>query len=172
MRKTFYAVLLFLIIPLLTETTQAQTPVQTATYQAGQMKYFSKTSNWDTTMVYYTDWFDMTHMDGQTIYAMYDLVIPSGTADTFKVTLQAAFPGMENTATTFFTVDTMYCVGQTASTPVVRATSTFFSFFPLVRARFEQTGQASRIASAFRFALYSKIEDYVPTAQNYSNVRP
>lgn len=172
MRKIFIAVLLFILIPLLTQTTQAQTPVNTATYQAGQMKYLSKTSNFDTTMVYFSEWFDITHMDGQTIYAMYDLVIPSGTADTFKVTLQACFPGMENTATTFFTVDTMYCVGQTASTPVVRATSTFFSFFPLVRVRFEQTGQASRIASAFRFALYSRVEDYVPTAQNYGNVRP
>ena len=172
MRKIFIAVLLFILIPLLTQTTQAQTPVNTATYQAGQMKYLSKTSNFDTTMVYFSEWFDITHMDGQTIYAMYDLVIPSGTADTFKVTLQACFPGMENTATTFFTVDTMYCVGQTASTPVVRATSTFFSFFPMVRAKFEATEYHTRIPSAFRFALYSKVEDYVPTAQNYGNVRP
>jgi len=169
MRKIFIAVLLFMLIPLLT---QAQIPVNTNTYGAGQMKYFSKTSGWDSVSSYYTDWFDITHMDGQTIYAMYDAVIPSGTADTIRITLQACFPGMENTATTFFTVDTMYCVGQTASTPVVRATSTFFSFFPMVRAKFEATEYHSRIPSAFRFALYSKVEDYVPTAQNYSNVRP
>lgn len=170
MRKIFIAVLLFMLIPLLT---QAQISVQTMTYGAGSLKYFTKTSGFDSTSTLYTEWTDITHIDGQTMYGIYDIVAPVAT-DTFKVIVQSAFPGTEATASTFLELDTQTVISTTTSGARF-LTYSFTSFAPMVRFKIipgSTLTYLTRTPTAFRWAIYAKVEDYVPTAQNYSNVRP
>lgn len=173
MRKTFIAVLLFLLIPLLSETIQAQIPVNTTYYGAGSIKYLSKTSNFDSTSTLYSEWFDITHLDGQTMYGIYDIVAPVAT-DTFRIIVQSAFPGTEATASTFLELDTQ-TVQSTTTSGARFFTYSFTSFAPMVRFKIipgNALTYVTRIPTAFRWAVYTKVEDYVPTAQQYSNVKP
>lgn len=165
--KKIFLIAVFLLMPLIT---QAQTAVYAPFFNGGSANYFTLTAV-DSLTTYYTDFFDITHMDGQTIYVGYDYVTPGTTADTLKVTLEAAFPGTES-AGPYFTVDTTYFVGNSTSYYYLRAISTFFSFAPRVRAKIENTSSANRDGTLFRFFMYAKIEDYVPTAQFYGNVKP
>lgn len=182
MNKIF-AVLLFLIIPILTVQSQN---VYSGYYANGFSNSYINTDV-DSNTTYTSDWFDATIYDAQTIYMTVYYYCATSVADTLqRIAIEGNFNVNNGTYANSLT-DTLDVVSQAAGvngaasgytnlaysripgTGVVQhITMTPSGFAPLWRLKV--TGGANN--GILVVAIYSRVNDYIPTAQHFGNVRP
>lgn len=176
-------VLLFLTIPILTAKSQN---VYSGYYANGYSNSYINTDV-DSNTTYTSDWFDATIYDAQTIYMTVYYLCATSQADTLqRIAIEGNFL-VNNSTYASVLVDTLDVVSQAAGvngaasgytnlaysrvpgTGVVQhITMTPSGFAPLWRIKV--IGGANN--GILVVSIYSRVNDYVPTAQNFGNVRP
>jgi hypothetical protein len=166
---------LFLIIFLLTAVIGfSQTDVYRQTFDGGATWgfYFTDIDS-ATTNIYYTEYFDISSVDNQTLYLMYDAVSSTGKHDdSLIVILQGRTPfGLADTAYIAYNLDTLLLKCAAADTSNF-ATMSLTAYSPWVRLRVTQYVGSSGVRNDNRNslnvrlagAIYAKLQDpmYMP----------
>lgn len=120
----------------------------------------------DSAEVLYTQWFDATLLDGQTMYftALYNTT--GTTADTQRVIIQGRNPSIPALQ---MNIDTILLVGSSAT--VYQSAITLSAYFPEWRLRTEEKSSASdnEANGYMKWSIYAPTNDVVPPKLNLGN---
>ena len=160
MKKLFLALLLIISF----SYASAQTiSVVKGTFDAG-VSFYTGLQTLDTNQatVYYTQYFDVTGIDAQTIYLTYDYITAGNTDDSVLVYIQGYFNS--GTSAMVLGCDSLYLVGSTASS-VKQLTLSISGFAPMYRIRYKNYNAILDVepnaAGTLKLNLYAKAVDAV-----------
>ena len=173
-KKIFSAVLLVFILVVFTGTINAQNITSNGKanvkYHNGGVEIAFSWTGLDSSSTYYSDWFDISLIDAQTIYATSALFL-AGTTDTMSVVLQGISERLYTSSNAFYVnLDTFKVVGATTlansiARSDVQQTLTPTAYAPYCRLMIfpRAVSSTSRDASkSFQTFLYARINDYMP----------
>ena len=173
-KKIFSAVLLVFILVIFTGTINAQNITSNGKanvkYHNGGVEIAFSWTGLDSSSTYYSDWFDISLIDAQTIYATSALFL-AGTTDTMSVVLQGISERLYTSSNAFYVnLDTFKVVGATTlansiARSDVQQTLTPTAYAPYCRLAIipRAVSSTARDASkSFQTFLYARINDYMP----------
>lgn len=127
----------------------------------------------DSIGTYLTAEMDISAMDAQTMYLMYDYITPGGTADSVKVRFRGYPPGWSSSsASKYLDLDSQIVIGST-TTNVRQLTLSLTAYCPTVKVYFFPTNRDARDQTrdgTFSFMLYAIVNDAVPTYKRWGQV--
>ena len=152
---------IFLIALLLVATLSfAQKKEFTPQYYNGGVEWFGYWATVDTATTYVSEYFDITPIDGQTLYITYNYNVGS-TNDTIKMTLQGAWGDGSMTSD----LDTFY-VTSVSGTQIIQLTPDLAYTAPLMRVSFATyyagaLNQRNTPLKPLRISFYAKANDAI-----------
>lgn len=183
MRIFFLTVLFIILIPIISK---GQYAVQTTYYNAG-VSYTSIFTDVDSNTVSYSEWFDGSVLDGQTVYVNAYYINSASVTDTLQ---QIAIEGNAYVGGTTYSsvlIDAIDTISQAAgvggnatgytniiysrlsgSGTLQHITMTPSAYYPSWRIRVRGGSNNAILV----INVYARVADYVPTAQHFGNVSP
>lgn len=161
MRKLFLIALLFFAT-----LGFSQVAVNAGYYNAGVSYYYSTTMDTNNTNVKYSEYFDISGLDNQTIYLTYDYVTSGNTNDSILIIIQGNL-----SPTMTLNVDTLFLVGSTASS-VKQLTLTPSGYAPMYRVYMKNyyggaLDQRNAAATSLKINFYAKATDIAPFRKSW-----
>lgn len=173
--KKVKGIFIFLILWLAVVANAQRPTVSEQKFEAGQA-YTVSWTDIDSLNTYYSQTFDITKIDGQTMYLTYDYISPDsssankgGNKDTLALILEGMFPPFTTSSYILGTqIDTVFLVnsGHSGRSSFVQQTSiTVANRFPQARWKVVNwtsgDGLINRSNQTLKLGLYAPINDYV-----------